>query len=1099
MEEQPTSSPVDIQEYLPNVPENSNFETGSIYEIGYQAVLRMVATERYRARKKALNASDDSYDAAAWSTAWNAEPKNRTIVEKRHAKNLTVLREQIGVANDIVAHQQRIANKEHEDTRAAVQHALGSHIWRHIIYPGASKLVPKDRSVENRIRGSALSVVSPTGSGKTYIQADTLRNMGIGQPAVTDPERNRRALVCVSDQAMVNQYTGRVGDNTFRRVLGEDVSIGAVWQHEKDADQDVTVVVTSTLPDLIKQGLIDPKKYDVTVVDEAHRALGDRVAQTLRKLGSRLLLFTATPTYDDRRALRKVSEVVSEGTIAEFVEKGILSPVRLMTYRPEPGQELEAAAYLAGKAIKDGRKVLVYCKPSSPELDEKTTQYIARRINEQVELSDDVTPAVTVGKVNSVTKNKQHVQDFQEGRIRAVTTVGMLREGYNDPEVDTVIILGPALSLVDLEQKLGRCMRRGDRAAMAIELIPSRGLDDWRRYYSLWNVFGFEEMRQAALIGGASEDGEGLEGVDLNLSPGTVKGETHAPGPQSVTIPRSMPMSAVPDAGSRDSVRRLTPRTAADDEILTQYKLPADLGTYYDDMLVRRMTLSPEANEQEEIKTQSISISSLAAQYDLSEAWLKGRLDKAGVPYTSIYEFNPETGERSYERWYDRKAFDAYQAATPLPKGGQRFGFDNTARLLGVTRKSLRHALAILGIEGEPGVEANKRETITFDMHTIRQIEAEIQRIPPATDDDVALIDLANEFKERGWLYTFPLSYAQNAKNGIPLYERRRLRASAIGFPQDHISAKDAARIREIYENGLVATEEHISIPEIARLAGVTVTSVSKYLTEEDRIGAQWLRSAPDRRAGEHLERQRGLAVVDRLEPKRLPPELVPMPMAMERLAAAKRTVQAYIHRHHQRMNPQIHNLLLSKVLVSCISWPDLEELENKYGIKDTVNPIDFKRIIKGDTEYMRTVQMWHIDKAYLGIAEWVSAEEAQAKLGCTAAALPVLLNMVKEKDQVDSFLQRIAGQWHVRGAVLDRMARYTVKGAKPDFVSHERLLAELKRHGLEMPQRRYAAGDREIARNQKGVIDVYFKARAAAATLEYARSLRDRRNKLEE
>lgn len=1067
----------DIVSFLPSPPEGVSPEPDSIYEIAYQATARAVATERHHARTTALrnNVVIARNNPKEWAKRWAANPENREHIEEQYEPHLTLLRNQLAIANDIALREKQALDLAHGDERAKVQHALGRHIWRHIIFPGKSKLAPKDTSLENRLRGSALTVVSPTGSGKSYMQGEALRDMGIGRPSATDPTRNRRALVCVSDQAMVNQYLGKMGDNTFRSTLGNDVSIGAFWEYDKDPDKDVTVVVTSTLTELIKTGQIKPDEYDITVVDEGHRALGKHSVETLCKLGSRLLLFTATPTYDERRGLERITDVVSEGTIRDFVERGILSPVRLLTYRPKVGNEAAAAAHLACTAIRAGRKVLVYCKPSSAAVEERDTQYISRLINEQL-AADGITASAAIGRaLNNPTENTRLINSFQEGNIRSLVTVGMLREGYNDPEVDTVIIIGPRLSLVDIEQKIGRCMRKGDKEALAIELIPERAHDDIRRYYSLWNVFGLEAMTQGMLIE-KQDDTATFAGMNVNLSP----------------IPNGVQL---PDLGKHEKSEDIYRNTTVED-----YSLPAELGGLYEEGPIRSITLSAEANTQEDVKERSVSLSAVAEQYNLPEAWLRGRLDWAKLPYTAIYEFDPLTGKRKYERWYEAETFTRYLDEHPLPKGF-RVGMVSLAQMLGVTRKCLTRAAFSLDIKPQPGLteKDGRIVAVTYAAADIRRIEAEIARIPAADDDDVSVNGLINEFIELGWPKSFPQTYIANRRHRVTPYDRRPVLATGIGLATDHISATDAERIREAYKNLGIATTTHIGIAEIARLAGVTVSSVMNHLTDDDRAGSQWLRKSKNTRPAEYLKRSQGLAVVERLEQKKLPRNLVPGPMVLARVPTSLNTLQGYIRRNKERIPTTVLNLGINKAsLVSCVTWEGLKVIEEFYGLREGVQPIDYKRVARGDASYAYEVQAQHIDTKHLvPETEWTSADVACQLLGCTHAALPVLLSLVKQHEHIGVFLRDNGTNWDVRTSVLERMGRYPAKPVPPEYISHAKLQQELARRALQWPSgQRPSTTNAILARGAHDIIDVYYQPAAVSVFIKHVEAMRTRQTK---
>lgn len=1063
MEQARQNIPADnIVAYVPELAA-ARIEDGSIYEVASQAVLRMVASERHAARQEWLREhAKESYDAVLWAQKWAADPAVRQGIEQRNMADLAFARNQVSIANSVANH---IESAEHaiRDERDAVQHSLGSRVWQHILFPGKSKLAPDDQSLLNRVRGAGLAVVSPTGSGKTHVQGKVLDALGIGLPRADDPSQNRRALVCVTDQSMVNQYLGVIGEDTFRKALNRPVSLGAYWQYGKDKDKDITLVVTSTLPKLLEDGVIKPEEYDVTVVDEGHRILGKRALETFSQLSGRLMLFTATPTYDERRQLQKTVDVVSEGDIRSFIERDILSPVRLFTYRPNEGLELETAAYLASKVIAMGRKVLVYCKSTSSEkgqVQEKDTEYVSRRINELTEVGKKQTASKVVGVIDKH-QSKRSIKAFQDGVIRSLVTVNMLREGYNDPDVDTVIIVGPCVSMVDVEQKLGRCMRKSDNEAWAMEVIPRRKLGDHRQYYSLWNVMGLEAIHQGKLMEKAAPRPT-LDGWTAVMQ-----------SPDNAEIPSDTPQPVI-------EVNTVQDKDHAN--ILAQVALPAQLGTFYENTLLRRVVLSPDANAQEELKERSKSLEAMAKEYGLPESWLVFRFDKAELPYTTIYQFDPETGQRSYSRWYDTAVLEKHFQDSPLPVGGQRISITSMQEILGATKNTLLALLKEFSIEGQPGIGVGKRAVTTYSMDIVALLEAEIKRVPAADEaSDMAIIELQKEFRANGWPFTFPASYIADTNNKIESYERRLVGATGIGRIMEHISLEDAERIREEFRNNSIATNRHISVTEVAKLAGVVLGCVLRNLTDEDKEGSAQLRQSPTTRAGLYLRRQKGLAVVERLEPKKVPPELVPLPMVISRTEVKRGTLEAYVFRNRAELDPVSLNVGFQTSLVTCFGWWALQRFEKQYGVRADLEPVDYERIQRGDTAYMREVQALHIDDVFLQpLAGWMDIGAALEALNCTGTALRALIVLVKEKSKIEDVLADQGGAWRVKKDIIERISRYPIKEARPDLVSHTRLSGGLKLKGLAWPHKPYfQTGDRMVARGLHNKIDVYYTKNA--------------------
>ena len=106
----------------------------------------------------------------------------------------------------------------------------------------------------------------------------------------------------------------------------------------------------------------------------------------------------------------------------------------------------EKTVSYARKAIDAGRKhVLIF----TPKVDE--ADYIAKRLH---------------GKgVSAQTKKKERetiLNDFKAGRVDVVANVGVLTTGFDFPELDTIILARPTMSLALYYQMIGRGVRPHD-------------------------------------------------------------------------------------------------------------------------------------------------------------------------------------------------------------------------------------------------------------------------------------------------------------------------------------------------------------------------------------------------------------------------------------------------------------------------------------------------------------------------------------------------------------------------------------------------------------------------------------------------------------
>lgn len=116
--------------------------------------------------------------------------------------------------------------------------------------------------VENllRIAGSGerrALLISATGTGKTYAAAFAVREL-----------KPRRMLFVVHREQIARQAMA-----SFRRVLGEDeLTYGLLGGGQNEAGADCVFATMQTLARERVLGALDPKAFDVIIIDEVHRA-----------------------------------------------------------------------------------------------------------------------------------------------------------------------------------------------------------------------------------------------------------------------------------------------------------------------------------------------------------------------------------------------------------------------------------------------------------------------------------------------------------------------------------------------------------------------------------------------------------------------------------------------------------------------------------------------------------------------------------------------------------------------------------------------------------------------------------------------------------
>ena len=307
-------------------------------------------------------------------------------------------------------------------------------------------------------------VVLPTGAGKTVIFSTLVRLA------------RRPVLVLAHRGELVEQAADKIrralqGDDRAERV--------AVEQAERRAPEDAHVVVASirSLHDQRLSRLMAARSFGLVVYDECHHAPAEDNQRVLRTLGAfeadwtgTLLGFTATATRGDGKGLDTVFErVVYSRSLPDLIGQGYLVPLRgfristaadLQSVRSTPTDlnesdlaeaiDIEDRNALVARSIQElarGRRTLAFC------VTVRHARHLMRALN---------TVGVPAGMVWGEMRPEDRasvLEAFRQGRLQAVTNVGVLTEGFDDPGVSCVAMARPTRSAGLYAQCVGRGTR----------------------------------------------------------------------------------------------------------------------------------------------------------------------------------------------------------------------------------------------------------------------------------------------------------------------------------------------------------------------------------------------------------------------------------------------------------------------------------------------------------------------------------------------------------------------------------------------------------------------------------------------------------------
>lgn len=322
----------------------------------------------------------------------------------------------------------------------------------------------KARLVEAWKAHRSVMVQMPTGTGKTHLLASVVSDfVSSGGRGSVWLIAHRRELVSQIEETLDKYGIGK--ETRSVRVM----SVQWLSRHWEEA---------GASPDLI-------------VIDEAHHALAASYAEMWERYPeAKKLGMTATPCRLNRRGFTKLFEVlVTSWSVAEFIEKGLLSVFDYVSIRPDSEdrrlidgltklgadgdyqvKEMDAVLnrrpcierlYRSVRRFASGRKGIVY----AVSIDH------ARRIAEYY--SERGLNAVAIDSRTPTEERKRVVREFRCGDIEVLVNVDVFSEGFDCPDVEFVQLARPTLSLAKYLQQVGRGLRKseGKEACMLIDNV----------------------------------------------------------------------------------------------------------------------------------------------------------------------------------------------------------------------------------------------------------------------------------------------------------------------------------------------------------------------------------------------------------------------------------------------------------------------------------------------------------------------------------------------------------------------------------------------------------------------------------------------------
>jgi superfamily II DNA or RNA helicase/HKD family nuclease len=328
-----------------------------------------------------------------------------------------------------------------------------------------------ERTIHNRWRNL---VVMATGTGKTVVSAldyKRLRASGMAE---------RILFIAHREEILVQSLS------TFRHVLRQgdfgELYVGGQspreWRHVFGSVQSLAQLDLAEL---------DPKRFDLVVVDEFHHAMASTYRRLLDHLRPKVLVgLTATPErtdgadvrewFDGRTAVElRLWEALEKGLLAPFQYFGLHDDVALEHVRWKRGRGYDVAE-LTNVYTGDDHRVRLILQAVRDKVEDagrmralgfcvsiQHATFMAERFNAAG------IPSLAISSDTPREDRAAALAALREREVNVLFTVDLFNEGLDIPAVDTVLFLRPTESATVFLQQLGRGLRLSeDKACLTV-------------------------------------------------------------------------------------------------------------------------------------------------------------------------------------------------------------------------------------------------------------------------------------------------------------------------------------------------------------------------------------------------------------------------------------------------------------------------------------------------------------------------------------------------------------------------------------------------------------------------------------------------------
>jgi superfamily II DNA or RNA helicase len=325
-------------------------------------------------------------------------------------------------------------------------------------------------------------LVLPTGTGKTIVFSKLIEDQ-----------------VTLGERVLVLAHRGELLDQAADKLAMSTGLMCAVEKAQETSLDSWYRVVVGSVQTLMRDSRLeqfDSNHFDTIIVDEAHHAISDSYQKVLQYFGNaKVLGVTATPDRGDLRNLGSYFDSLAyEYSLPRAIRDGYLCRIKAITIPLRidiSGVGMSQGDYKAGEL---GTALDPYLEAIADEMvkvcsDRKTIAFLPL-IKTSKKFCDILNSrGFRAAEVNGNSQDRTDIlQDFADNRYNVLCNSMLLTEGYDQPDVDCIVMLRPT----KIRSLYAQCVGRGTRLAPGKEhlLLPD----------FLWMTSRHELCHPASLI-----------------------------------------------------------------------------------------------------------------------------------------------------------------------------------------------------------------------------------------------------------------------------------------------------------------------------------------------------------------------------------------------------------------------------------------------------------------------------------------------------------------------------------------------------------------------------------------------------------------------